>query len=83
MTMPRIAQHLAARHPRPQDRHADRAETAAAGDGPVRPVDRHGAAQVGRAPTFDNSKAREVLGIEFTAPLAAIDRAADAVLAKG
>jgi hypothetical protein len=38
---------------------------------------------IGTAPTFDNTKAREVLGIEFTAPLAAIDRAADAVLAKG
>jgi hypothetical protein len=35
------------------------------------------------APTFRQYRAREVLGIDFTAPLAAIDKAADAVLAKG
>jgi hypothetical protein len=38
---------------------------------------------IGRAPQLDNSKARDILGIDFTAPLAAIDSAADAVLAKG
>jgi dihydroflavonol-4-reductase len=83
MTMPRIAQHLAARFP---DR---RIATRIAPKPLLRvlslfdPSIRGILSAIGTAPTFDNTRAREVLGIEFTAPLAAIDRAADAVLAKG
>ncbi|MCR9069793.1 MAG: NAD-dependent epimerase/dehydratase family protein [Rhodobacteraceae bacterium] len=81
-TMPRIAQHLAARHPdrKIATRVAPKLMLRLIGlfdptIGTVLP-------QVGRAPTLDNSKAREVLGISFTSPIVAIDRAADAVLAK-
>jgi dihydroflavonol-4-reductase len=71
--------------PRPAHRHADRAESRFCGscrlfDPSIRTVS---CPAIGTAPTFDNTKAREVLGIEFTAPLAAIEKAADAVLAKG
>lgn len=83
MTMPRIAQHLAARHPdrKIATRIAPKPllRLLALFDPSIRTV----LPAVGSAPHFDNSKAREGLGINFTAPLAAIDRAADAVLAKG
>lgn len=83
MTMPRIAQHLAARHPGRgiATRTAPRIllRLLSVFDAGVRTV----LPAVGNAPSFDNSKARQMLGIEFTAPIAAIDRAADAVLAKG
>lgn len=83
MTMPRIAQHLAARHP---DR---KIATKIAPKVVLRllslfdPSIRTVLPGIGSAPQFDNSQAREVLGIEFTAPLEAIEKAADAVLAKG
>ncbi|MDG4649045.1 NAD-dependent epimerase/dehydratase family protein [Roseibacterium sp. SDUM158017] len=82
MTMPRIAQHLAARHP---DR---RIATRVAPKALLRlmaPFDRSirsALPSVGAAPQFDNARAREILGISFAAPLAAIDRAADAVIAQ-
>lgn len=83
MTMPRIAQHLAARHP-------DRGIATRIAPKPLLrvmglfdPSVRMILPAIGRAPQLDNSKARDILGIDFTAPLAAIDRAADAVLAKG
>lgn len=83
MTMPRIAQHLAARHP-------DRKIGTRIAPKPVLrllslfdPSIRTVLPGVGAAPTFDNARARRMLGIEFTAALAAIDRAADAVLARG
>jgi dihydroflavonol-4-reductase len=83
MTMPRIAQHLAARHPdrRIPTRIAPKPllRLLALFDPAIRTV----LPGVGTAPSFDNSRAREVLGIDFTAPLMAIDRAADAVLARG
>ncbi|MCU4655084.1 NAD-dependent epimerase/dehydratase family protein [Roseibacterium sp. SDUM158016] len=82
MTMPRIAQHLAARFP-------DRGIATRIAPKPLLrvfglfdPSVRGILPSVGTAPTFDNTKAREVLGIDFTAPLAAIDQAADAVLAR-
>ncbi len=82
MTMPRIAQHLAARHP-------DRKIATRIAPKPFLrllslfdPSIRAILPSVGAAPRFDNTKAREMLGIDFAAPLAAIDRAADAVLAK-
>jgi len=83
MTMPRIAQHLAARHP---DR---KIATKIAPKVVLRllslfdPSIRTVLPSIGSASQFDNSQAREVLGIEFTAPLEAIEKAADAVLAKG
>lgn len=83
MTMPRIAQHLAARHP-------DRGIATRIAPKPLLrvmglfdPSVRMILPSIGRAPQLDNSKARDILGIDFTAPLAAIDSAADAVLAKG
>ncbi|KPQ16374.1 MAG: dihydroflavonol-4-reductase [Rhodobacteraceae bacterium HLUCCO18] len=83
MTMPRMAQHLAARHP-------DRKIATRIAPKPVLrllslfdPSIRGILAGVGRAPQFDNSRARDMLGIQFTAPLAALEKAADAVLAKG
>lgn len=83
MTMPRIAQHLAARHP-------DRGIATRIAPKPLLrvmglfdPSVRMILPAIGRAPQLDNSKARDILGIDFTAPLAAIDSAADAVLAKG
>jgi dihydroflavonol-4-reductase len=83
MTMPRIAQHLAARHP-------DRGIATRIAPKPLLrvmglfdPSVRMILPAIGRAPQLDNSKARHILGIDFTAPLAAIDSAADAVLAKG
>lgn len=82
MTMPRIAQHLAARHP-------DRKIATRIAPKPLLwvlslfdPSIRTVLPGIGHAPTFDNTRAREVLGIDFTAPLAAVERAADAVLAK-
>lgn len=82
MTMPRIAQHLAARHP---DRKIATKiapkfvlHVLSMFDPSIRSV----LPSVGRAPRFDNTRARDGLGIAFTAPLAAIDEAADAVLAK-
>jgi dihydroflavonol-4-reductase len=83
MTMPRIAQHLAARHP-------DRKIATRIAPKPLLrvlslfdPSIRTILPGIGAAPTFDNAKARRILGIEFTAPLASIDRAADAVHARG
>ncbi|MFW5642022.1 MAG: aldehyde reductase, partial [Roseicyclus sp.] len=83
MTLPRIAQHLAARHPE------RKIATRIAPKPLVRllslfdPSIRSVLPSVGTAPRLDNGKAREVLGITFTAPLLAIDRAADAILARG
>jgi dihydroflavonol-4-reductase len=83
MTMPRIAQHLAARHP---DR---KIATRIAPKFVLRilslfdPSIRTVLPGIGDTPQFDNTRAREVLGINFTAPIAAIDKAADAVLSKG
>jgi dihydroflavonol-4-reductase len=83
MTMPRIAQHLAARHPgrKIATRIAPKflLRILSLFDASIRTV----LPGVGAAPHFDNSRAKEILGIEFTAPLAAIEKAADAVLAKG
>jgi dihydroflavonol-4-reductase len=82
MTMPRIAEHLAARHPdrkiatRVAPKFLLRAMSAF--DSSIRTI----LPSIGHAPQFDNAQAREVLGIDFTAPIAAIDRAADAVLAR-
>jgi dihydroflavonol-4-reductase len=83
MTMPRIAQHLAARHP-------DRKIATRIAPKPLLwllsvfdPSIKTVLPAVGTAPQLDNTRAREVLGITFTAPLQAIDRAADAVLARG
>jgi dihydroflavonol-4-reductase len=82
MTMPRIAQHLAGRHP---DR---KIATRIAPKLVLRvlslfdPSIRTALPGVGNAPTFDNTRAREILGIVFTAPLAAIEKSADAVLAR-
>jgi dihydroflavonol-4-reductase len=82
MTLPRIAQHLAARHP-------DRRIAARIAPKPllwllsrIDPSIRGVLPAVGQAPSFDNSKARQALGISFTAPLQAIEAAADAVLAR-
>jgi dihydroflavonol-4-reductase len=82
LTMPRIAQHLAARHPdrRIATRTAPRIllQLLALLDGEIRTV----LPAVGNAPSFDNRRAREDLGIAFTAPLLAIDRAADEILSR-
>lgn len=81
-TLPRLAQHLAARHP---DR---KIATRIAPKPLLRLMGLFDASvgtvlhQVGQAPTLDNSKARTVLGIDFTPAATAIDRTADAVLAK-
>jgi dihydroflavonol-4-reductase len=83
MTMPQIAKHLAARHP---DR---KIATKIAPKFVLRilslfdPSIRTVLPGLGHAPQFDNTRAREVLGIDFIAPATAIDKAADAVLAKG
>jgi dihydroflavonol-4-reductase len=83
MTLPRIAQHLAARHP-------DRKIATRIAPKPLLwllsrfdPSIRTVLPSVGTAPQFDNTRAREMLGITFTAPLEAIDRAADAILSRG
>jgi dihydroflavonol-4-reductase len=83
MTLPRIAQHLAARHP-------DRRIATRIAPKPllwllsrVDPSIRTVLPSVGTAPHFDTTRAREMLGITFTAPLEAIDRAADAILSRG
>lgn len=82
MTMPRIAQHLAARHPERKiaTRVAPRPLLRAMSlfDRSIRTV----LPSIGAAPQFDNSRARDILGIDFIAPLAAIESAADAVLAR-
>jgi dihydroflavonol-4-reductase len=82
MTLPRIAQHLAARHPdrRIATRIAPKPllQLLSLFDPSLRAV----LPGIGAAPQFDNTRAREGLGIRFTAPLQAIDRAADAILAK-
>lgn len=82
MTLPRIAQHLAARHP-------DRRIATRIAPKPllwvlsrIDPSIRGVLPGIGQAPSFDNSKARQALGINFTAPLQAIEAAADAVLAR-
>ncbi len=82
MTMPRIAQHLAARHPdrKVATRIAPKLvlRLLSLFDPSIRTV----LPGIGNAPQFDNARARSVLGIDFAAPLASIEKAADAVLAK-
>jgi dihydroflavonol-4-reductase len=74
MTMPRIAQHLAARHP---DR---KIATRIAPKFVLRilslfdPSIRTVLPGIGDTPQFDNTRAREMLGIDFTAPIAAIEK---------
>lgn len=82
ITLPRLAQHLAARHPdrKIATRIAPKfmLHILSWFDASLKSV----LPAVGMAPSFDNSQAKDVLGITFIAPLEAIDRAADAVLAK-
>ncbi len=83
MTMPAIAQHLASRHPdrKIATRTAPKflLRILALFDPALKTV----LPGVGKSPEFDTSAAKRVLGMDFAAPLDAVDRAADAVLAKG
>lgn len=83
MSMPEMGRHLAARHPgrRIATRIAPRAllRILALFDPAVRLV----MPALGPAPVFDAGAARRDLGITFTDPRVALDRAAEAVLAKG
>lgn len=82
MSLPEIARHLAERHPdrKITTRIAPRIvlRLLSVVDPSIRTV----LPAVGKTPMLDNSRAREVLGIDFVPPHIAIDRAADAVLAK-
>jgi len=82
MTMPRIAQHLAARFPdrKIATRIAPKfmLRVLSLFDPSIKTV----LPAIGRTPHFDNSRARDILGITFTAPLEAIDRAAAAVMSQ-
>jgi len=83
MTMPEVAQHLAARHPdrKIATRIAPKfmLQLLSIFDASIKTI----LPGIGEAPQFDSSKARQVLGIDFTPPHQAVEMAADAILAKG